>query len=51
MIEDAKKIAAVLGYNYPESTWYKDSFELVGGPEYEANNDKSWANKLLKKIF
>jgi len=51
MIEDAKKIAAVLGYNYPESTWYKDSFELVGGAEYETNNDKSWANKLLKKIF
>jgi outer membrane protein assembly factor BamD len=29
--EEAQKNAAVLGYNFPESEWYKDSFDLVKG--------------------
>jgi len=28
MIEDAKKTASVIGYNYPDSKWYKFSFEI-----------------------
>ncbi len=28
--EEAKKAAAVLGYNYPSSKWYKRSYDLVG---------------------
>ena len=27
--EDAKRTAAVLGYNFPGSDWYQDAFELV----------------------
>jgi len=27
MVEDAKKIAAILGYNYPESIWYSRSYK------------------------
>lgn len=27
--EEAKKYAAVLGYNYPASDWYKDSYRLL----------------------
>ena len=27
--EEAKKAAAVLGYNYPSSKWYKDSYNLI----------------------
>ncbi|MES2215051.1 MAG: outer membrane protein assembly factor BamD [Pseudomonadota bacterium] len=27
--EEAKKYAAVLGHNYPESSWYKRSFNLI----------------------
>ncbi len=33
--ENARKVAAVLGYNYPGSAWYFDSYELVEGVEVE----------------
>ena len=28
-IEEAKKSAAVLGHNFPNSNWYKDSYDLI----------------------
>ncbi len=28
--DEARKAAAVLGYNYPNSDWYRDSFRLAG---------------------
>lgn len=31
VIEEARKVTAVLGYNYPASEWYADSYELVTG--------------------
>ena len=42
MYEDSKITAALLGYNYPESKWYKYSYNLV-----EQNDSEK---KLLKKI-
>ena len=30
IVDEAKKMAAVLGHNYPGSEWYIDSFEMVG---------------------
>ena len=29
IISEAKKNAAVLGYNFPGSDWYKDAYELL----------------------
>jgi len=29
--EEARRTAAVLGYNFPSSTWYQDSYALVNG--------------------
>ena len=29
MVEDATKVAAVLGYNFPGSDWYQDSYTLL----------------------
>lgn len=29
--EEARKTAAVLGHNFPNSSWYKDSYKLFGG--------------------
>lgn len=29
VIDEAKKNASVLGYNYPNSTWYKDAYKLL----------------------
>ena len=31
VVEEAKKYAAVLGYNYPGSDWYKYSYEMLQG--------------------
>ncbi len=32
--DEARRTAAVLGYNFPGSTWYQDSYALInGGPE------------------
>ena len=43
MIDDAKKVAATLGHNYPDSKWYKYSYDIVG----EKKDKKSF----LEKIF
>ena len=47
MIEDAKKTASVLGFNYPKSKWYKYSYNLVGDKDYI----KSKKNNFFKNIF
>jgi len=46
MKEDAKKTAAVIGYNYPKSKWYSESYKLVKPKNKELNKKKS----TLKKI-
>jgi len=40
--EEAKKSAAVLGYNFPSSTWYADAYALLGDPTFKAPEDKPW---------
>jgi len=42
--EEAKKFAAVLGYNFPGSEWYIDSFELVEKKKVRqvAKPEKKW---------
>ena len=50
MIEDAKKTASVIGYNYPDSKWYKFSYELVGSKESKENEKKSFFSKLSNFI-
>jgi outer membrane protein assembly factor BamD len=34
--EEARKTAAVLGYNFPSSDWYADAYALVGGGSQDA---------------
>lgn len=33
LTDEAKKVAAVLGYNYPGSEWYVDSYQLATGEQ------------------
>ena len=47
MIEEAKKTASVLSYNYPKSKWYIYSYNLVG----DQNVDQSKKTNLFKKIL
>ena len=37
--QEARRTAAVLGYNYPESRWYTDSYQLVEGVELEPDGE------------
>ena len=46
MKEDAKKTASVIAYNYPESKWYKYSYDLITEKE-----DKSFLEKFKKIII
>lgn len=43
---EAQKYAAVLGHNYPDSEWYKDSYDILVGDNSraisEAANSESW---------
>jgi outer membrane protein assembly factor BamD len=47
VVEEAKKYAAVLGYNYPGSTWYKFSYEMMQG-NLSPEEKKSVYDKYLK---
>ena len=42
MLEEAKNTASVIGYNYPDSKWYKLSYNLLS----EDNNEKGIVNKI-----
>ena len=46
MIEDAKKTASVIGYNYPDSKWYRYSYELVGSKDVNKIKNESFFGKL-----
>ena len=47
MVEEAKKTASVLGYNYPKSKWYKYSYNIL----VDQNSNKSKKTNLFKKIL
>ena len=42
MYEDSNNTAALLGYNYPDSKWYKLSYNLLS----EDNKGKGIVNKI-----
>ena len=40
--EEARKTAAVLGYNFPGSEWYMDSYKIMGNKVDEPEAGKTW---------
>ncbi|MBI1868239.1 MAG: outer membrane protein assembly factor BamD [Methylocystis sp.] len=48
---EAQTAAAVLGHNFPDSSWYKDAHALLkgGGLEPQEHQD-SWLSKIGKKL-
>jgi len=59
VIDEARKAAAVLGYNFPNSEWYKDSYALlIKGPQPvvsaeagQAAKDESFLSRTWNWIF
>ena len=52
LVEESKKYASLLGYNYLSSEWYKKSYKLFN-KEYKVETikkDKKEKNKILKKF-
>lgn len=49
VMDEAKKYAAVLGYNYPGSDWYKYSYEMMQG-NLSPEEKRSTFDKYLKKL-
>jgi len=57
VIEEAKLVASVLGYNYPSSVWYADSYELLTefGVDLETEvkkpRDRTYWRRLRERLF
>jgi outer membrane protein assembly factor BamD len=52
VVQEAQTAAAVLGHNYPDSKWYKDSFDLLkSGGVSPSETQESWISKAGKKLF
>ena len=49
---EAQTAAAVLGYNYPGSDWYEDSYALLTGRNLQPVEDKgSWISRAFNSVF
>jgi outer membrane protein assembly factor BamD len=45
--KEAKKTAAVLGYNYPGSKWYKAAYELVAEGKHATGEKPGWFSDMM----
>ncbi|MCG8559090.1 MAG: outer membrane protein assembly factor BamD [Hyphomicrobiales bacterium] len=49
--KEAQTAAAVLGHNFPDSKWYKHSYDLLSSDGLEPREDSgSWISRALKKV-
>jgi len=52
VIDEAQATAAVLGHNFPRSSWYRDSFALLKGRDLSPSEDQdSWISRVWDNIF
>jgi outer membrane protein assembly factor BamD len=51
LIDEAKRNAAVLGYNYPGSEWYADSYALVKGGTEPDMPKPGWFRRTIGELF
>ncbi|WP_340109504.1 outer membrane protein assembly factor BamD [Pikeienuella sp. HZG-20] len=52
VVNEAQNAAAVLGYNYPGSEWYVDSYALLTGQRLGPEIDEeSWLSRNFRKVF
>ncbi len=51
--DEARRTAAVLGYNYPGSRWYEDTYALVtnGGGPAVASSQRGWIARVFDWVF
>jgi len=49
--DEAKTNAAVLGYNYPGSEWYEDTYALVTGTGSPNTSKGGWFTRNVGSLF
>jgi outer membrane protein assembly factor BamD len=49
LVDEAKKTAAVLGHNFPQSKWYRDSYRLIEGRT--GTPPKSFFDRTMGKLL
>jgi outer membrane protein assembly factor BamD len=51
IVSEAQTAAALLGHNFPDSSWYKDAYNLVKAQGLEpSENRSSWMSRALRKV-
>jgi outer membrane protein assembly factor BamD len=51
IVGEAQTAAAVLGHNFPDSSWYKEAYALVKGGGLEPReNQGSWISRAFKRV-
>jgi outer membrane protein assembly factor BamD len=52
LLDEAQNAAAILGYNYPNSDWYADSYRILVEKELVPQiEEKSWFSKVWNSVF
>lgn len=52
VFDEAQATAAVLGYNFPGSPWYSDSYALLAGANLQPQGDgDSWIEQVWTSVF
>jgi outer membrane protein assembly factor BamD len=51
LLDEARKSAAILGHNYPQSSWYKDTYRLLKGNTGADAPKKSIYQRTIGKIL
>ena len=53
VVEEAQANAAVLGFNYPGSEWYADSYALLTGVDVmpDEESDQGWISRTWDSVF
>jgi outer membrane protein assembly factor BamD len=50
--DEAMRVAAVLGYNYPGSKWYEDTYNLLDPAQRQKiKDDRSWVDRTIGSIL
>lgn len=52
MFDEATRVAAVLGYNYPGSSWYEDSYKILNGDQRQKLMDeRSFKDRTIDALL
>ena len=52
VVSEAQNAAAVLGYNFPDSSWYRDSYRILKQRDLTpVRDEKSWISRALDKVL